>query len=57
LTNEHLESGRVNFSSLVDVDRAAYVSFKTRIEETGRILQSRALGEGKLILRKTLSSR
>jgi hypothetical protein len=32
----------------VDVDRAAYVSVETRVEETDRILQRRALGEGKL---------
>src|SRR5436190_6400551 len=32
----------------MDVDRAAYVSVETRVEETGRILQRRALGEGKL---------
>src|SRR5207248_9894998 len=31
-----------------DVDRAACVSVETRVEETGRILQIRALGEGKL---------
>jgi len=34
--------------SFVDVDRAAYVSVETRVEETGRILQKPALGEGKL---------
>src|SRR5207302_3829982 len=43
-----LEGALVNFSSLANVDRAAYVSIETRVEETGRILQSRALGEGKL---------
>src|SRR5437773_8720652 len=48
LANESLESGLVNFFSFVDVDRAAYVSVETRVEETGRILQRRALGEGKL---------
>src|SRR5205807_1489643 len=31
-----------------DVDRAAYVSLETRVEETGGILQRGALGEGKL---------
>src|SRR5207248_10103555 len=31
-----------------DVDRAACVSVETRVEEAGRILQGRALGEGKL---------
>src|SRR5258708_40042298 len=48
LANERLEGGLVNFFSFVDVDRAAYVSIETRVEETGRIVQRRALGEGKL---------
>src|SRR5712672_1810732 len=48
LANERLEGGLVNFFSFVDVDRAACVSVETRIEETGRILQRRALREGKL---------
>src|SRR4029077_11656214 len=48
LANECLEGGLVNFFSFVDVDRAAYVSVETRVEETGRIFQGRALGEGKL---------
>src|SRR5450432_4729462 len=48
LANERLEGGLVNFFSFVDVDRAAYVSVETRVEETGRVLQRRALGEGKL---------
>jgi len=48
LANERLEGGLVNFFSLVDVDRAACVSVETRVEETGRILQKRALGEGQL---------
>src|SRR5439155_599920 len=48
LANERLEGGLVNFFSFVDVDRAAYVSVETRVEETGRILQRRALGKGKL---------
>src|SRR5437773_478304 len=47
LANQRLEGGRVNFFSFVDVDRAAYVSVEARVEETGRILQRRALGEGK----------
>jgi len=46
LANERLEGGRVNLFSFVDVDRAAYVSVETRVEETGRILQRGALGEG-----------
>src|SRR5438552_7350469 len=46
--NERLEGGLVDDVSLVDVDRAAYVSFETRVEEMGRILQRRALGEGEL---------
>src|SRR4026207_2205867 len=32
----------------MDVDRAADVSLEARVEETGRILQRRALGEGQL---------
>src|SRR3989441_6110753 len=48
LANERLEGGLVNVFSFVDVDRAAYISVETRVEETGRILQRRALGEGKL---------
>src|SRR2546427_10625479 len=48
LANERLEDGLVNFFSFVDVDRAACVSVETRVEETGRILQRRALQEGKL---------
>src|SRR5580700_10001792 len=48
LANEHLEGGLVDFLSFVDVDRAAYVSVETRVEETGRILQRRALGKGEL---------
>ena len=48
LANERRERGLVNGFSFVDVDRAAYVSVETRVEETGRILQRRALGEGKL---------
>src|SRR5206468_11887923 len=48
LANERLERGLVNFFSFVDVDRAACVSVETRVEETCRILQRRALGEGKL---------
>src|SRR5207244_1817937 len=45
---ERLEAGLVNFFSFVDVDRAAYFSVENRVEETGRIFQGRALGEGKL---------
>src|SRR6202035_515146 len=48
LANERLEGGLVHFFSFVDVDRAAYVAVETRVEETARILQSRALGEGEL---------
>src|SRR5256714_1655556 len=48
LANERLEGGLVNFFSFVDVDRAAYVSIEARVEETGRILHRRALGEGEL---------
>src|SRR5207247_6359921 len=48
LANERRERGLVNFFSFVDVDRAAYVSVEARVEETGRIFQRRALGEGQL---------
>ena len=48
MANERFERGLVNFFSFVDVDRAAYVSVETRVEETGRIFQRRALGEGQL---------
>src|SRR5882672_2693164 len=48
LANERLEGGLVNFFSFMYVDRTAYVSVQTRVEETGRILQRRALGKGKL---------
>src|SRR5580700_9904583 len=48
LANEHLERRLVNLLSFVDVDGAAYVAVETGVEETGRILQRRALGEGKL---------
>src|SRR5207244_3983997 len=48
LANERREGGLVNFFSFVDVDRAACVSVETRVEETARILERRALGEGKL---------
>src|SRR5687767_101556 len=48
LANERLERGLVNVFSFVDVDRATYVSVETRVEETGRILQRRALREGQL---------
>src|SRR6267142_3332365 len=48
LANERLEGGLVNVFSFVDVDRAAYVAVEARVEETGRIFQRRALGEGQL---------
>ena len=48
LANERLEGGFVNLFSFVVVDRAACVSLETRVEETGGILQRRALGEGQL---------
>src|SRR5438477_604782 len=48
LANERLEGGLVDFFSFVDVDRAAHVSVQARVEETGRIFQRRALGEGQL---------
>src|SRR6267142_482883 len=48
LANERLEGGLINFFSFWDVDRAARLSVETRVEETGRIFESRALGEGQL---------
>ena len=48
IANERLEGGLVNHFPFVDVDSAAYVPLKTRVEETGGILQRRALGESKL---------
>ena len=48
LAHEGLEGGLVNFLAFVDVDRAPHISLETRVEETGGILQGRALGEGKL---------
>ena len=48
MANERPEGRLVNFFSCVDVDRAAYVSVEARVEETGRVIQRRALGEGKL---------
>src|SRR5882757_3945833 len=48
LANERLEGGLVNFFLFMDVDRTACVSVETRVEETCRILQGSALGEGKL---------
>src|SRR5450755_170034 len=50
LADERLEGGLVDFSAFENVDRAAYVAVETRVEETGRILQSRALGERELHL-------
>src|SRR5580704_5624559 len=48
LANERLEGGLVDVFSFVDVDRASYDSVEARVEETGRILQRRAPGEGQL---------
>jgi hypothetical protein len=45
LANERLEGGRVNYFSFVHVNRPACVSVETRVEETGRILQRRALAD------------
>src|SRR3989442_11737984 len=46
--DEILQGRLIDLVAFVDVDRAAYVSVETRVEEAGRILQRRALGEGKL---------
>src|SRR4051812_47209341 len=48
MANERLESGLVDLLSFANVDRAANVSVETRVEETGRILQRRALRERQL---------
>src|SRR5579885_2942367 len=46
--DERREGGRVNFFSLVDIDRTPYVSFEARVEKTGWIFKGRALGESQL---------
>src|SRR5689334_15804380 len=48
LANQRLEGGPIHFFSFGDVDRTAYGSVETRVEETSRILQQRAPGEGQL---------
>src|SRR5882672_148273 len=48
LANERLDGGLVDVLAFVDVDRAAHVSVEAGVEETGRILQGRAFGEGEL---------
>src|SRR5262249_40113357 len=48
LADERLEGGLVDVLAFVDVDRAAHVAVETGVEEAGRILQRRALGEGEL---------
>ena len=48
LKNERLEGDPVNFLPFVDVNRAACVAVETGVEETGRVRQRRALGEGQL---------
>src|ERR1019366_1740688 len=48
LANERLKRGLVNFFPFENVDRAAYVSIETRVEERGWIRQKGALGESKL---------
>ena len=46
LTDERLERGLVERFSFMDVDGAADVSLEARVEETGRVFQRRAIGEG-----------
>jgi hypothetical protein len=46
--DERFERGLVNVFSFVDVDRTAYVSVETRIEETGGVPQSRPFRERQL---------
>src|SRR5258708_37777707 len=48
LANERTEGGRADLFSFGDVDRAADVAVEARVEETGRVLERRALGEGEL---------
>src|SRR5262245_14894935 len=48
LANERFEGGCINLFPFADVDRASCASLETRVEETGRILQRRALEEGQL---------
>src|SRR4051794_1007684 len=47
-TDERLEGGRVDAFPFVNIYRAAHVPVETRVEETGRILQRRALRERQL---------
>src|SRR5947208_5133734 len=46
--DQRLERLRVNLLTLVNVDRAPYLSVKARVEELGRIFQGCALEERKL---------
>src|ERR1043166_6612559 len=48
LAHQRLEGGRVDCFPFVDIERAAYVAVETRVEQTGGVLQRRALGEGQL---------
>lgn len=48
LANQCFEGDPVNGLAFVNVDRAADVSVEARIEETARIAQRRAFGEGEL---------
>ena len=50
LADERCKGGLVNDICLKDVNRPACVAVKARIEETRRVHQSRALGEGQLHL-------
>src|SRR5438034_11004734 len=45
LANQRLEGGRVNFFSFVDVDRSAYVSHPTSVEQTNRSKQKQQMDE------------
>ena len=44
--NKRLEGGLVNLFSFVDVNRPAHLPVEARVEETGRVGERRALGEG-----------
>src|SRR5258706_10360111 len=48
LAYQRHEGGLIDFNSLGDVDGAAYLAVETGVEESGRILQRRAPGEGEL---------
>src|SRR5437667_9631578 len=48
LADERFDGGRVDFLTLLNVDRAPHVALEARVEQAGRVLQRRALREGEL---------